>query len=290
MLLDLDIQDKDLTLAEPKQPAQVQPIQYETPQVQQVQVGNSAGFEDAKKSAFNQVVGNETTPMSGEQAQGWQDLGYTSATEATAMTGNYTPDYSDISDDDANFLTALGKVESRNNYYAKPNGSGYEGKYQFRFRAGDDGTKYAKMMGITHEQWRKSPQLQEKHMQYVLKNDYDKGLKRAGIPINNYTRWLRHNQGLGGTRAMLKGKLSKTIRRNIRNQGVKGSTDAELIRNYHKKFRHRFTAPRKLLKPKKKPEELKFGMRPDELSIVSRKLGIAVNKLTAKDIDTWIDS
>jgi hypothetical protein len=223
-----------------------QPTTVQAPQYQQVDIGtvntnsSSPSFAESVKQGkglvapqteeqFTTTEGNITTPMDTAQQQEWKGIGYTSA----------HVDMGNISANDKSFLASLGKVESSNNYYARPNSSGYEGKYQFRFRKGDDGTKYLSRLGITREQWRKSPQLQEKMMRTVLK-DYDSQLKSKGIPVNNWTRWLRHNQGLGGAKAMLRGKLSRVIRRNIRNQGVKGSTDAELIANYTKKFKRRF--------------------------------------------------
>ncbi|HIP19655.1 MAG TPA: hypothetical protein EYG70_00855 [Sulfurimonas sp.] len=145
-----------------------------------------------------------------------------------------------ISSSDKDFLYMLGQTESKGNYNTGKNANGYEGKYQFRFRdKGDAGTILAKKMGKTPEQIRRSPQLQEQMMAVALKG-YDKDITNSGLEVNNWNRWLRHNQGAGGMRSINRGKLSKTVRRNIRNQSIKGNTDAELIANYKKKFMPKF--------------------------------------------------
>ena len=146
-----------------------------------------------------------------------------------------------IVSNDSGFLNKLGRVESGNNYFIKPNANGYEGKYQYRFRNDNDaGMQYAKRMGVTPDQIRKSPRLQENMMQLAL-NDYKKELSGSGLPVNDYTLWLRHNQGLGGANAILRGHLTPQIRRNIRNQGVTGKSDIELLTNYHSKFKPMFS-------------------------------------------------
>ena len=51
---------------------------------------------------------------------------------------------------------------------------------KFRYRdAGDAGMVYANKMGVSPEQIRQSPQLQEKMMQMAL-GDYDKEITRRG--------------------------------------------------------------------------------------------------------------
>ena len=137
-------------------------------------------------------------------------------------------------------MKTLANVESGGKNITTPNKSGYVGIYQFRYRDGDEGSMWAKKFGVTPQQMINSPELQQKAMSSALKR-YDMQLNKSGIPVNNYTRWLRHNQGLGGARSIVSGKLTNTIRRNIRNQGIAGKNDYELIQNYHKKFKPRFT-------------------------------------------------
>jgi len=149
-------------------------------------------------------------------------------------------DFSSIPDDQKSFLTTLAQVESGGKNITTPNKSGYVGIYQFRYREGDEGSMWAKKFGVTAKQMINSPELQQKAMSSALKR-YDIQLAKSNIPVNNYTRWLRHNQGLGGARAIVSGKLTNIIRRNIRNQGISGKSDYELIQNYHQKFKPRFT-------------------------------------------------
>jgi len=149
-------------------------------------------------------------------------------------------DFTGIPDDQKSFLKTLANVESGGKNITTPNKSGYVGIYQFRYRDGDEGSMWAKKFGVTPQQMINSPELQQKAMSSALKR-YDMQLNKSGIPVNNYTRWLRHNQGLGGARSIVSGKLTNTIRRNIRNQGISGNSDYELIQNYHKKFKPRFS-------------------------------------------------
>jgi len=126
---------------------------------------------------------------------------------------------------------------SKDPYKQGKNKNGYETKYQFRFeKATDAGTDIAKRMGVTPDQIRNSPELQEKMMDIYME-DNAKALEKKGHEASAYNIWLAHNQGAGGANAILTGKLTDTIRRNIRNQGVKGDTDEELINNYHNKFK-----------------------------------------------------
>lgn len=138
------------------------------------------------------------------------------------------------------FKERLWRVEGTGDYFQPKNKYGYEGKYQFRFKKkGDLGNVLARRMGVSANQIRKSPELQEKMMDLAI-DDYVKGLNSRGLPVTEYNLWLVHNQGLGGANAILTGKLTPTIRRNIRAQGIKGRSDADLIAKYHAKFRKRF--------------------------------------------------
>jgi hypothetical protein len=213
---------------QPVQPTNIPQMQPAV--IQQSGLGDSAIL--SKLQELNDIQSQRISAL--EQYQAQSPYG-----QFNEGDGGFLVDQLNATPDDKKFLSALGKVESNNNYYLKPNSSGYEGKYQMRFRKGDDGYKYIQKMGVSVDQWRKSPELQEKMMGMVLQ-DYKKQLRSKGLPVNNYTLWLRHNQGLGGARAILSGKLTPLIRRNIRNQGVSGDSDSALIANYHKKFRHKF--------------------------------------------------
>jgi hypothetical protein len=139
----------------------------------------------------------------------------------------------------AGIETAHG-AKSDKAYAQPPNKSGYEGKYQFRYRSEKDaGWDIALQLGIDPKA-PKTPEQQEAIMDEYL-NRNAKRLKARGHPVTPYNLWLMHNQGPGGANAILSGKLTDTIRRNIKNQGVKGETDEELISNYHKKFKGKMT-------------------------------------------------
>jgi hypothetical protein len=138
-------------------------------------------------------------------------------------------DLSNIPDDQRAFLKRLGQIESSGNYFAKPNKYGYEGMYQFRYRPGSDGYTFANKLGISWDEYRRNPQAQDKLMLYAL-NEYDRRLRSAGLPVNNFTRWLVHNQGLGGTKAILSGRVSPKIQRNISTNIPKGM--APTAQNY----------------------------------------------------------
>ena len=127
------------------------------------------------------------------------------------------------------FLRKLGKIESGGRYDIGPNRYGYEGMYQFRFREGDDGLKYLRQLGATPEDYRSNPRVQDAVMALALK-DYDRQLQSAGLPVNNFTRWLRHNQGLQGTKWLLSGTMTPTLRRNISTNLPRGM--APTIDNY----------------------------------------------------------
>ena len=124
-------------------------------------------------------------------------------------------------------------------YSQGKNSSGYEGKYQFRYRDSKDaGWDIAVALGIDPKA-PKSPEEQEAIMDEYLRRNSE-SLSKKGIEVTPYNLWLAHNQGVAGANAILTGKLTDTIRRNIKNQGVKGNTDAELIANYHNKFQSKF--------------------------------------------------
>lgn len=206
--------------------------------LQQIQINDgSSNFSDAYNAQLGGKGTNGTTTNTSGTTNGTNTN--TNTNDINSTTNVDTSYMDNISNNDLSFLTALGKVESNNNYNASPNSSGYEGKYQFRYRKGDDGLKYATQLGYTRADIRSDPNKQEKLMGLALKN-YDSQIKGRGVTVNNWTRWLRHNQGLGGMSAILKGRLTPIIRRNIRNQGVSGKTDSDLINNYTAKFKRRF--------------------------------------------------
>jgi len=146
------------------------------------------------------------------------------------------------------FLDRLSVVESgHTGYGTKPNKHGYEGKYQHRFRKGDDGYKFMKQLGfsekeINNEVIRRNPSVQEAIMTKAVE-EYAKDLESNNIKVTNRTLWYRHNQGMGGARAITRGKLTRKIRYNIKNQfsakeqeRLSWSSDAEYISNYKAKF------------------------------------------------------
>ncbi|RKX64394.1 MAG: hypothetical protein DRP42_06445 [Tenericutes bacterium] len=148
---------------------------------------------------------------------------------------------SSVLDKIANVETSHG-AKSDKAYSQGKNASGYEGKYQFRYRDKKDaGYAIAVKLGIDPKA-PKTPEQQEAIMADYVKTN-TKALKAKGHPVTPYTLWLAHNQGAGGANAILTGRLTKGIRRGMINQRIGGEesdTDAELIAKYHKKFRPKF--------------------------------------------------
>jgi len=143
--------------------------------------------------------------------------------------------------DENNYLAKVANIETdgKDPYNQPQNRNGYEGKYQFRYRdEGDAGYAIAKELGIDPKA-PKTPEQQEAIMRKFTDTNRSQ-LDARGIESTDYNLWLAHNQGVGGANAILKGKLTPTIRRNIKNQGIVGNTDTELINNYHEKFAPRF--------------------------------------------------
>lgn len=158
----------------------------------------------------------------------------TQTPQSTTPAGNFQ----NVKDAIADVETSHG-ADSLKAYDQPPNKNGYEGKYQFRYRNKNDaGYDIAVALGIDPKT-KKTPEQQEAIMDEFMRRNADR-LTKKGIEPTPYHLWLAHNQGVGGASAILRGKLTKNIRRNIRNQGVSGTTDAELIANYHKKFKKRF--------------------------------------------------
>jgi hypothetical protein len=135
-----------------------------------------------------------------------------------------------------NIKEVIGGIESGGAYDTPPNKNGYEGKYQFRYRDENDaGTAIAKKLGYTPEEIRNDPKKQEEVMDEYMDMNAS-SLEKKGHEATPYNLWLAHNQGVGGANAIINGKLTDTVRKNIKNQGVEGKTDEELIANYHAKF------------------------------------------------------
>lgn len=169
-------------------------------------------------------------------AAAWQPM--TTATQYTGPSTSGSGGYQSVKDMIAGIETKHG-ANSAKAYGQGKNKNGYEGKYQFRYRNKKDaGWDIATALGYDPK-GEKTPEMQEAIMDEYLRRNA-KQLKRMGIEPTAYNLWLAHNQGAGGARAMHRGKLTDTIRRNIRNQGVKGTTDEELIANYHRKFKPKF--------------------------------------------------
>lgn len=131
------------------------------------------------------------------------------------------------------FLGKLGKIESNNNYHVT-NSLGYSGKYQF---GKTTARPYLKKLGVSWEMYKKSPDIQEKMVRMFVA-DNKRGLTRSGFKPTELNMWMAHNMGLGGARQILRGKVSKTVLRNLRNQkGMnKNSTPADYIAYYSKIF------------------------------------------------------
>ena len=165
-------------------------------------------------------------------------------TEINLLNKNYNVD-------DNSILNKFAQIES-NGKNLGPNKNGYEGIFQFRFRDGDLGKYYLDKMGITYKQWKSNPQYQKKMMEIAL-SDYKRDLSRNNIAINPLTLYMVHNQGLGGTKAILNTlnngePLSERVRLNILNQfgknekrkyNLENVDDSTLTKIYVNKFKNK---------------------------------------------------
>lgn len=131
------------------------------------------------------------------------------------------------------FLSKLGKVESGNKYDIT-NKYGYSGKYQFGKKTA---TPYLKKLGVSWEQYKKSPEIQEKMIRMFMA-DNKKALISSGIEPTELNMWMAHNQGIGGTKQILSGNISKNVRRNISTNIGKGvaPTPTNYISRWSKTF------------------------------------------------------
>ena len=134
----------------------------------------------------------------------------------------------------SSYLDTLGKVESGGDYKAV-NDLGYTGKYQF---AESTAKPYLEKLGATWDDFKANPAIQEETVR-LWTNDNIAGLKSAGYEPTPLNLWLAHNQGLGGAKQILSGKVSKSVQKNMANNMGDSKlppTPENFIKVWSKKF------------------------------------------------------
>lgn len=115
---------------------------------------------------------------------------------------NSKQDYSGPGED---YYKTVSNIESGGKYNAYNEKSGATGTYQFLKSTAEP---YLKKYNATWEDFKKNPLIQEKVMRDFT-NQNMRTLKKLGLPVNNFTLWVAHNQGIGGVKGIFgKGKIS----------------------------------------------------------------------------------
>lgn len=182
----------------------------------------------------NQMVNPTTGAEIGMQGEG-QDNTQVEPVADSIIDGQATRETQKV-EGRAKVKDMIAIIESGGDPTTGKNEYGYEGKYQFRYDSPKDaGYDIAKKLGYTADEIRQDPKKQEEVMDVYLDQNAT-SLENKGHEATPYNLWLAHNQGAGGANAIITGKLTPQIRKNIEAQGVSGNTDKELIANYHAKF------------------------------------------------------
>ena len=122
------------------------------------------------------------------------------------------------------------------NYEAVNKTSGAMGQYQFLNSTLNDYRD--KLGGFTNEEFLKNPKLQDKVFEEYTK-DNEAFLKAKNVEVNDWTRWLSHNLGIGNVKPFLEGKMTDGVKKAIAaNLPGKEAT----IDNYIDKYASRFSA------------------------------------------------
>ena len=122
------------------------------------------------------------------------------------------------------------------NYQAVNKTSGAMGQYQFLNSTLNDYRD--KFGGFSNEEFLKNPKLQDEVFKEYTK-DNEKFLASKNIEVNDWTRWLSHNLGIGNVKPFLEGRMT---------DGVKKAIEANLpgkeatIDSYIDKYASRFNA------------------------------------------------
>lgn len=135
----------------------------------------------------------------------------------SAVTGPSSIDMSKFNEGDFDMNRYLKKtinVESSGNIKAQsPGGGSYYGLGQLDRKSVED-------MGYNWNTYLNDKDTQVNALQKFTMNNIDQ-MKKSNIPVNDFTVYLAHNQGIEGTKQILSGKTpSKEILVNMLNQGI----------------------------------------------------------------------
>lgn len=142
-----------------------------------------------------------------------QGAGTTESTSTTS-TGTAKPVNLDMSKypgfDMDRYMKNAVKTESSGNSDAKT--GSYHGLMQLK-------QSEVEKMGYDWNQYLKDPKLQDEAGRVYTANNV-RQLERKGIPVNDFTVYMAHNQGVGGLSQILSGHPDKEVVLNILNQGL----------------------------------------------------------------------
>ncbi len=161
----------------------------------------SAGLAE---SAYNPMIqaslNQQSIDMYKYQSQQQHALNYDFLNQPNSgtATGKYDGKYNHMSDSD--YYKKLASIESggSGDYSALNKGSGAYGMYQF---IPSTLKGMAKSMNKS-EGYLRTPQGQEEMVRSFTSAN-ERGLRNAGIEVNNFTRYMAHQQGLGGAIQLL---------------------------------------------------------------------------------------
>ena len=132
------------------------------------------------------------------------------------------------------FLTKLYNVETLGGKIADRKGSNYSGLAQL---GRNERTPIIKKLGYSEEDYQKSRKVQDE-VTRVWIDKVKAGIVKRGYEPTDLNVWIAHNQGLGGFSQIMKGKVSPTVLKNIRNQAGmdKNSTVKDYVKHYASRF------------------------------------------------------
>jgi len=140
-------------------------------------------------------------------------------TYGTAEGANYGGNNSGLS---GSYWDKMSKIESNGDYNAVNKSSGAYGKWQIMPKTMKS---YANKLGISMDEAR-TPQGQDAVIKKFT-DDNARALRRAGLPVNDKTLYLAHQQGAGGAINLLKGNYDSVSDRNVNSNNPDGVSKSQ---------------------------------------------------------------
>ncbi len=153
-------------------------------------------FNDKLNESINELQVMEDPELMSEEPQGGGRYIGGSMGENSGLSGGY--------------WDKMSNIESGGDYNALNKGSGAHGRWQIMPATSKE---YAKKLGLSPDVAR-SPAGQDAIIKRFT-DDNANALRRAGLPVNDKTLYLAHQQGAGGAINLLKGRYDKVSDRNV---------------------------------------------------------------------------